>query len=98
MSKVWISYVQNLESWCDWPVVVDHATVKQFHSKFLIWKIPFLKLFFFISYFSLIPLLLSSSIYLNRSYGTKFEMNFLIRRTFRNHFVHFTIVYAIAKA
>ena len=33
MSKVWISYEQNLESWCNWPVVVDHATIKQFHSK-----------------------------------------------------------------
>ena len=34
MSKVWISDAQNLESWRNWPVMVDHTTIKQFHSKF----------------------------------------------------------------
>ena len=54
---------------------------------------------FWTSYFCFRWLLLSSSIYLNTSKGTKFDvMNFLIRRTFRNHFVLFTIAYASAKA
>ena len=38
MSKVWISDEQNLESWRDWPVVVYHTTIKQFHSKFSYFK------------------------------------------------------------
>ena len=35
MGKVWLSNAKNLEGWCDWKEVVDHASIKQFHSKFL---------------------------------------------------------------
>ena len=34
MGKVWLSYAKNLESWCYWKEVVDHASIEQFHSNF----------------------------------------------------------------